>query len=69
MQTTATTRRASAMPASGQYDTWTIEELRAFAAQLQLRDAHTRSRGELLDILTPRRPGGREHAAAPKQAL
>lgn len=57
------------MPASGQYDTWTIEELRAFAAQLQLRDAHTRSRGELLDILTPRRPGGREHAAAPTQAL
>jgi hypothetical protein len=32
------------------YGRWTVEELRAFAAQLQLPNANTKSRSELLEL-------------------
>ena len=54
MRTTETMRSSSLRPAVDRYDSWTVEELRAFAAQLQLRDAHTLTRCELLAIFAPR---------------
>ena len=34
------------------YSRWSVEELRAFALQMQLPDAATRTRRELLEIFT-----------------
>jgi hypothetical protein len=46
------------------YERWTIEELRAFGAQLQLPDARRKTREELLEILDVRLTGSWGKGAA-----
>ena len=55
----------SAPPRYADYERWTIEELRALGAQLQLPDARRKTRGELLEILDVKLPGRWGKAAAP----
>lgn len=38
-------------PRFASFNEWTIEELRAFGAQMQLPEAHRKTRGELLALL------------------
>jgi hypothetical protein len=44
-------------PPQSDYELWTVEELRAFGAQLQLPNARQKSRLELLEIFDVRMPG------------
>ena len=50
-------------PRFASFDEWTIEELRAFGAQMQLPEAHRKTRGELLAMLgVSAAPGGDRRA-------
>lgn len=48
-------------PRPGSYEGWTIEELRAFGAQMQVRDARRKTRGELLELLGAKRPARQQN--------
>lgn len=49
---------AAPRPPRIDYSRWSVEELRAFALQMQLPDAATRTRRELLEIFAHPAAGG-----------
>jgi hypothetical protein len=53
---TASSEARHRTPRPKSYDGWTIEELRAFGAQMQVRDARRKTRRELLELFGASRP-------------